>query len=74
MTNLKNLLGSLWNSKQDSYSESKHPVLQKIIDSIKDKYIKFEIEKRYYKVIEMDTHLACRKTNHLMEKLYNKSI
>ena len=73
MKNLKNLLGDLWNSKQDSYSESEHPTLQKAIDLIKNKYIRLtaQVEKGYYKIIDMDIHLQRRRTDSLFNKLYS---
>ena len=72
MKKSKNLLQQLWNSKKDSYSDCKNPILQKTIDQIKTTYIQLtaQIEKGYYKVIDMDLPLQRRKTNHLMKKLY----
>jgi len=73
MKNLKRLLKQSWNSKKDSYSKCKHPILQKTIDYIKEAYVRLntKIEKGYYKVIDMDLHLQRRKTKSLIKKVYN---
>tara|TARA_Y100000310_G_scaffold340526_1_gene436600 strand:- start:1686 stop:1922 length:237 start_codon:yes stop_codon:yes gene_type:complete len=74
MKNLKNILESLWNSKEDSYSESKHPILQKTIDYIKDKYIRLttKIEKGYYKVRDQNLPLQARIVGHKSRKTYSE--
>jgi len=72
MKNLKSLLKPLWNSKKDSYSECKHPILQRTIDCLKETYARLnsETEKGYYRVMERDVHLQSRKTKFIKKKRY----
>ncbi|MDD5192128.1 MAG: hypothetical protein PHH54_00875 [Candidatus Nanoarchaeia archaeon] len=75
MKNLLKLLGQLWNSEKNAYSECEHPILQRAIDYIKNKYVHLNVQvEGYYNIIEMDLPLQRRRVGHLMKKIYGVSI
>ncbi len=69
---MKNLLEQLWNSKKDSYSECKHPILQRATDYIKNKYVHLTSQEDPLHPgiteIDMDLHLQQRRTESLLKK------
>ena len=74
MATQKSLLRQLWNSQENSYSESEHPVLQQAMDLIKscyDKYMQLDIvvDKGCSHLRRLDIPLMTRKMNNLSGKV-----